>query len=477
MHDLTPSVCAQVKHYQWEYGTREKWVQDSYGSASAQMMYFARLLRERYDSPSTYRFFTDRRWDSMPAVVLARQQYNVSFTCTVKKSSRYQIINHWTKRGPNNPAAIVKSKKRDRRGKYRSATTLVEGVTLNTCVWNDSSLVGGVSADLGTENEPVKRRMGRHKHPISCPRMMKVRGEKLRGVDVHDQLRSSKYKLQFVCKRRAWPCLNFGLIDLLIVNVYIVKHHVDKSVTQLRVRWDLVNGLVSKADDLQAHDEATPTPEVSARRSRRQRGLGAQAPDRRTPTATVPRFKGADVHHHDRVHEYVTREQAAINEKIVAEDPSVREHKRQARQRDAHRVDKNRVRNPLFTSAAVCLVCKYVHGRRRETLKYCRECDVAAFKHWPKTNRATGFAKAFHPRLCSSECFQYFHTHNIIGLDHGQKRKRKKNSKNTQNSENVQRARTSDASEIQSSETPEGGSEGVPTPITSTEPNTVNYNV
>ena len=41
----------------------------------------------------------------------------------------------------------------------------------------------------------------------------------------------------------------------------------------------------------------------------------------------------------------------------------------------------------------------------------------------------------------------------------------------------VQRARTSDTSEIQSSETPEVDSGGVHTPITSTEPNTVNYNI
>ena len=88
----------------------EKWAQDNYGSASAQMLHFARLLRERYDSPSTYRFFADRRWDSMPAIVLAKQRYNVSFTCTVKASSRYQIISHWTTRAGNNPAVVVKSK-------------------------------------------------------------------------------------------------------------------------------------------------------------------------------------------------------------------------------------------------------------------------------------------------------------------------------------------------------------------------------
>ena len=467
----------QVKHYQYEYGEEEKWAQDNLGSAAAQMLYFARLLRETYDSPCTYRLFVDRRWDSMPAVVLAQKLYNVSFTCTVKASSRYQIISQWTKRTADKPAVVVKSKKMNRRGKYRSATTLVDGVTLNTCVWNDSALVGGVSADLGCENEPVKRRMGRHVRPIACPRMMRVRGDKLRGVDVHDQLRSSKYKLVFNCKRRAWPCLCMGLIDILIVNVYIVKHHVDPTLTQHRVRWDLVAGLVAEADELDAHAEApAPTP----RRSRRQRGLNArdtsnQARDK--SAKAVPRFQGAEKHHHDRLFEYVTREQAEINAQIVKENPAVRECNRQPRKRDADRVDKNKVRNPLFTSAGACLVCKYVHNRRRETLKYCRECNVESFKQWPKTNRATGFAKQFHPRLCSRECFEYFHTHTIIDLDHGQKRKRKNRSKSAQNSESVQRARTSSASEVQPSGTIEGGSVLPPNLVQRPEPNSTKFNV
>ena len=87
---------------------------------------------------------------------------------------------------------VSKSKKRNSRGKYRSATATIEGVALNTCLWNDSNLLGGVSADLGTENTPVMRRMGRHKRPISCPHMMSFRDKHLRGVDVHDQLRACK---------------------------------------------------------------------------------------------------------------------------------------------------------------------------------------------------------------------------------------------------------------------------------------------
>ena len=158
-----------MAHYQHEYSDVERDIQERFGSAPAQMIHFARLLRENFDSPVTYRMFVDRRWDSLPGIILAKKKYNVSFTATVKKKSRYHIISHWCQKG--NPI-VAKSKKRNKRGKYRSATTKIEGVVINTCLWNDSNLLGGVSADLGTENRPVVRRMGRHKRHISCPNMI-----------------------------------------------------------------------------------------------------------------------------------------------------------------------------------------------------------------------------------------------------------------------------------------------------------------
>ena len=217
----------RVTHYQHEYGKREREIQDQFGSATAQMVYFARQLHEHYSSPITYRLFTDRRWDSIPGIVVAKKEFNVSYTATVNKKSRYHIISHWCKKG--NPI-VSKSKKRNKRGKYRSATTTISGVVLNECLWNDSNLLGGVSADLGCENRPVVRRMGRHKPLISCPLMMFTRGQFLRGVDVHDQLRACKWRIVFVCKGKAWPKLVFGLYEILIVNIYIVKSQCRKKV-------------------------------------------------------------------------------------------------------------------------------------------------------------------------------------------------------------------------------------------------------
>lgn len=411
------SMLSKVTHYQYEYNDRERKVQERFGSATAQMLFFARFLREHYpDSPVTYRIFVDRRWDSIPATVLAKKEYNVSYTMTVKTRGKYHITRHWGGKGGGN--AIVKSKKRNKRGKYRSATTTIAGVRLNECLWNDSSLLGGCSADLGCENTPVVRRMGRHRALISCPKMMSVRGKNLRGVDVHDQLRASKYRMIFQSKKKAWPKLWVGLKEILVVNIYVMKK---TSLTDLRpddMRWTLLLDLVQQADilDVQALALANEKEDMDV-------GDEEEAAVVDLTRDSVGRFEGADLHHHDKVEEYVTPEQAKANAIIAAADPPVREYMRQPRERDQRRKN-NKVRNPLFTSASVCIVCKYHHGRRRETLKYCRECSVERFTSWPKTNRATGFATKFHPRLCSKECFRYFHTHNIKGLDFAQKKKR-----------------------------------------------------
>jgi len=129
----------KVTHYQHEYSDVERQAQDRFGSATAQMIYFTRLLRENFDSPITYRMFTDRRWDSLPGIILSKQKFNVSYTATVNKKSRYHVINYWCQKGS---PIVSKSKKRNKRGKYRSATTKIQGVVINTCMWKVSNLVG-----------------------------------------------------------------------------------------------------------------------------------------------------------------------------------------------------------------------------------------------------------------------------------------------------------------------------------------------
>ena len=455
----------RVAHYQHEYNQREREVQDKFGSGTAQMVYFARVLRQ-YDSPSTYRIFTDRRWDSMLGVYISMKEHKVSYTATVKASSRYHVIKHWTTK-PNRttPAAMVKSKKMNKRGKYRSATTVIEGVRINTVLWNDSSLIGGVSADLGAEDIPVVRRTGRHEPTVSCPRLMYVRSENFRAVDIHDQLRACKWCFVFCSKSKAWPTLNFGLVEICVVNIFVVKRVGKPRLDQNEYRWNLVLGIVDKADDLKERRERASAASASTtsvdgaerRVSRRQQSLPV-VDLVEDDVEVVPRFEGADSHHHDTLCEYVSPEQAEKNLVIANENPTVRELNRQPRRRDSERKT-TKVRNPLFTSASACLVCKYQHGRRRETFRYCRECSVDLFSNWPKTNRATGFAKQFHPRLCSKQCFEYFHTHNIRGLDYAVKRQRSKSTVNNtstqhRNTPSVSRRRIDNSSSINTNTTP-----------------------
>ena len=150
----------QVPHYQYEYGPRERQVQLQFGSAPTQMIHFARLLRARYPSPVVYRIFVDRRWDSLPGVYYGRKEYNVSFTATVRMNAKYHVVAYWIN-------VVKKSKKMSKRGKYRISTVNVDDITLNTCLWNDSSLLGGISTDLGCEDDPVTRRTGRHLPDVS----------------------------------------------------------------------------------------------------------------------------------------------------------------------------------------------------------------------------------------------------------------------------------------------------------------------
>ena len=392
----------RVTHYQHEYNEVEREVQDELGSCPAQMMWFARTLRSfDPDHALIYRLFSDRRWDSLPGIVLAWQNHKVSFTATVMINHRYHIIRNWKK-------VVKKSKTRSKRGKYRSARTVIDGVALTEVLWNDSTRIGAVSADLGSERCEVARRTGRHIVAVPCPRMHFVRNLFFRGVDQNDQLRMCKWKMVFKCKNKTWPKLVNGLYELCIVNIYIIKRTFNRHLKQDDFRWNLVFGLVEKAKQLEAESAAqvatTSTPSVCEPES-------------------VDRFDGKDVHHLDFLPEYVTPEVAEINQRIADDNPTRRKLNKKPRQRDVNRQDK-KVHNPLFTSASTCLVCRHQYGKRRETMYYCRECNVDDFTHWPRTNRATGFAKQFHPRLCSRECFDFFHTTQVQGLDYDKKRKR-----------------------------------------------------
>ena len=87
----------KVQHFQKEFNADERDVQTKHGATAAQMVHFARKLRE-YDPKdpvanyaSTYRLFTDRRWDNLVGIVLAKKDHGVSYTATVKSGHRFHV--------------------------------------------------------------------------------------------------------------------------------------------------------------------------------------------------------------------------------------------------------------------------------------------------------------------------------------------------------------------------------------------------
>ena len=380
----------KVRHFQQEFNENERVVQVKYGATAAQMVHFARKLRE-YDPKdhsdqyaSIYRLFTDRRWDNLVGVVLARKNHGVSYTATVKSGHRFHVA--WQFKKTKTIAGLVKSKKMSIRGKYRTATTTINGVRLATVLWVDSSLVAVVSADLGSEAKKVGRRRGRHGGNVDCPLMVFVRGEKFRAVDINDQLRLGKVHFAFSCKRKAWPKLFFGLIELTLVNMYIVvvwTHPAHKDMTQEFFRWKIVEELVDEAKRLDAEAAAR------ARGEQTEDADDVAEPQTLTPLQIREQGRGGS-HHHDIQPEYVSEAVAAENQKVVDADPCARPTKRKkCRERDRKRTD-GKVLNPLLTSLSPCIVCKFFFRKKKptKTSRYCRECmtDPA----WPETTRAKG---------------------------------------------------------------------------------------
>ena len=85
----------------------------------------------------------------------------------------------------------------------------------------------------------------------------------------------------------------------------------------------------------------------------------------------VSRERGAKLHHWDELKEYIYPDELAKYQALRDANPCQREHRHQPRRRDRTRAD-GKVRNPIYTSYSLCLVCKYQYGVRKETLRYCR---------------------------------------------------------------------------------------------------------
>ena len=148
------------------------------------MHFFARKLREFSPGANdhVYNLHVDKRWDSMIGMVEVKKAFNVGVTCSVTSSARYHVAKF---------LGVANDKSNSNRGKYRSATTTIRGVVVNTVQWMDSKLCGFASTQFGSGEMRDTRRSGRHKLVIPCPSMVVERGQKFRAVDSNDQMRLS----------------------------------------------------------------------------------------------------------------------------------------------------------------------------------------------------------------------------------------------------------------------------------------------
>jgi hypothetical protein len=401
------SKLKQIPHYQYEYNADDRLVYDQHGATVAQMFHFARVLRSMDPDPGmVYNFFADKRWGSIPGAVLTTKRCKCTFTGTVKAGWRYHCCYH---------LGVVKSKKREHRGKYRSATTKIAGVTVNTCQWNDSTLVGYFSTAFGSKQCEDTRQQGRHKIKIAIPQMALVRGQHFRAVDQNDQLRLGKAGFNFVCRTKAWPKVFWGCIELLVVNMYIIARTNELHTEQRAFRWELMRQLLAEADDLDK-DEAGE-------------GRGPTTPQ--TPAEWKTRFHpdSATMHHHSSLQEYILAEDEAAVRAQMAANPARRTSEPRPRARDLNRncrlTGKPLVRNPMWIESQ-CIVCwaggKRPRGGGGMTAKYCEECSWDTT--WNKKSRSGGYTYDHQPRLCSEACWTKFHTERISGLDFNKRRSR-----------------------------------------------------
>ena len=262
--------------------------------------------------------------------------------------------------------------------------------------------------------------------------MIFVRGKWFRAVDVHDMLRLGHCHFAFSCKRKVWPKLFFGLVEITLVNIYIVAVNTNPDyadLTQEKFRWQFVEELIQKADKLDAAAQATARARATAAEHANEADNTAPAPTRveRVQTPLQIRLEGAGgKHHFDIQSEYVSADVAAKNQKVVDTNPCHRPTQRKGeRRRDLGRRD-GKVLNPFHTSLGACIVCKFFFNKDKptKTMRYCRECKTDP--QWPETTRAKGWQLQFQPRLCSKQCFDIFHTTRISGLDFRQVRRRKR---------------------------------------------------
>ncbi|XP_018013422.1 piggyBac transposable element-derived protein 4-like isoform X2 [Hyalella azteca] len=136
----------------------------------------------------------------------------------------------------------LESDKKLTRGKYDYRST-TDGITVFK--WMDSKAVHLISNFHGTENSTVSHKLKNgQKIIVKCPLAIKDYNEHMGGVERHDQLRQL-----YGIKRKNikwWHCIFFGLLDMAIVNSFILYRDAGHpTIDLLDYRRELGTGLLT----------------------------------------------------------------------------------------------------------------------------------------------------------------------------------------------------------------------------------------
>ena len=281
-------------------------------------------------------------------MVECMRRHNVSCTATINKRSRFHVVYQL-------PVPFSKSRKpREHRGKYRSAQTEVEGVQVNCCLWSDNALIGYASCDLGTKQVEAVRQQGRHRVTIACPELVVEREKYFRAIDTHNQLRLGQLHFSYIAKSKPWPKVFFGLLELTLVNIYIVCKQVEqyKNLKQYDFRWRLLDEILQIAQELEDHH---PTPR-----------------DDNMEIGEVKRYhpESQGLHHWCQMPEYVSVETAESMLTLMAERPAKNGKAKLARKKKitaAGSVQKGRegAQSCILPLRLCCLLGRHTRNRKK----------------------------------------------------------------------------------------------------------------
>ncbi|GMF15153.1 unnamed protein product [Phytophthora fragariaefolia] len=94
---------------------------------------------------------------------------------------------------------------------------------LQACTWWDNKPVTLLVTGGSTDTERIVRREGSERREVPCPKFVKQYQALMGGVDRHDQLRLLRYSIQMSNRcMKYYKSLFFGLVDMAIVNAYII---------------------------------------------------------------------------------------------------------------------------------------------------------------------------------------------------------------------------------------------------------------